>query len=210
MSRSILKGLKEAGVKRLALTPHFYPAKNSISHFLRSRAEAFEVLLALPEAKEFSFLLGAEVYLTETLFNSSDLSALCYEGTDRILVEPAERDGFTAALRDRLERIVSSYSLTPVIAHIDRFPYLFRSRKNLAELREMGCLFQMNASSLFSFGTSFTCRRLLKGGWVDFLGNDLHRPIPNPAKFSAQLEKLHRFAGEETARIEQNSLSLFG
>ena len=210
MTKAILKGLFDCGVTKLALTPHFYPAKNSVSHFLQSREEAFQALLTLPEAKKFEFLLGAEVYFTETLFNSDDLAALCYGKTDLIMVEPCERDAFTPALRDRLEKLSSSYSLTPVLAHIDRFPYLFRNRKILAELREMGCLFQMNVSSLFHFGTSFSCRRLLKDGWVDFLGSDLHRPIPDPAKFSFQLQKLNRKMEEPMARIEKNSLSLFG
>lgn len=210
-SQKILQQLLACGVTRVALTPHFYPAKNSVSNFLAARREAYERLLVLPESREFRFLLGAEVYLTESLFNARDLEALCLEGTGLMLVEPAEREGLTQGLVERLERLVSFYDLTPVVAHIDRFPYLFRNRKALNRLRELGCLFQMNVSGALEWGKKRACRRLLREGQVDFLGNDLHRPTDAPAFLARRLEKLEKGVGVESLRrIEEGSLALFG
>ncbi len=209
-SRTILAGLRSCGFDRIALTPHFYPAKDNIPRFLSAREKAFESLTALPEAASFSFLRGAEVFLTESLFHFEDFRALCFEGTDLMMVEPSEREEMTAAFLNRLERIVSSYGITPVIAHIDRFPYLFRDRRALDRLRETGCLFQLNLSSMFEWGKKGRAARLIRNGYVDFVGNDLHRPIPDPARFKCRLEKFRGRTGEEAFdQIEENARSLF-
>ena len=71
-SSKLLKALKEIGVQRLALTPHFYTYEQPMEAFLKKREERFEAFSQLPEASEFQLTLGAEVYLTRELFNYED------------------------------------------------------------------------------------------------------------------------------------------
>ncbi len=209
-SGAMLKQLFECGFSHVALTPHFYPAKNSVAHFTEAREKAYRELQKLPEAGKFSFILGAEVYLTESLFNVQELAPLCYENTSFVLVEFSERESFSAAQNARLERLMAAFNVTPVIAHIDRYPYLLHKSGNLATLRAMGCALQMNLDACFDWRKKRAARRLLQDGRIDFLGNDLHRPSLVPADDCRRLEKLKKKVGAGAlAEIEAKSAALF-
>jgi len=176
-TRRLLAALNENGVTHLALTPHYYPSEESRERFLARRARAVEELLVLPEAKKIHFTVGAEVYLAGTLFNSEEFLPLCYSGTKCMLVEPEYTTTFTETTRRRIFRLISDYGITPVIAHIDRYPFLYRNQKLLQELRREGCLFQVNLNSLDSFFKRKVICRLFREGLVDFLGEDVHHKV---------------------------------
>lgn len=191
-TRRILSSLAENGVTHLALTPHFYPYNQSLEQFLGKRNEAFERLLTLPEAKNFSFILGAEVYLTSTLFNANDLSPLCYEGTDLMLVEPKYERVFSRETGIRFRRLIADYGITPVIAHIDRYPFFMSDEKLLGKLKEEGCMFQANLSSFSSY---FSRRKLIhfyRKGYIDFLGEDIHQKSLTKSEREKLLEKIRK------------------
>ena len=177
ITQKALEDLSREGISHLALTPHYYPSRRPMSHFLSRREKAYEALLALPEAKKFHFSLGAEVYLTETVFNYDDLEPLCYQGTRLMLTELEYGQLYTATTRRRLTRLVEDYRITPVLAHIDRYPYLMRDPGILQELRDVGCLFQVNLLSFAGFFARRRLIRLFRMGFVDFLGEDVHTAV---------------------------------
>jgi tyrosine-protein phosphatase YwqE len=75
---------------------------------------------------------------------------------------------------------------TPIIAHPERYIYLERNRQFYEELRDMGCLFQLNLLALGPhYGKSVTelAGYLSKRGYYDYVGTDLHNV--------RQLEMLH-------------------
>lgn len=174
VTRRLLSSVIENGVTHLALTPHFYPYNQSLDRFLQNRNEAYEKLLSLPEAKKISFTLGAEVYLSSTLFNADDLSALCYEGTELMLVEPEYTRSFSKEMQIRLRRLITDYGITPVIAHIDRYPFFMSDEKLLDELKQEGCMFQANLSSFSSYFRRKKLINFYRKGYLDFLGEDIH------------------------------------
>ena len=174
VSRRLLDSLSANGITHLALTPHFYPYNQSCERFLEKRKHSFERLMTLPEAEKFHFLLGAEVYLSSTLFNTQNLSSLCYQGTEYMLVEPKYEKTFTKELELKLRRLIADYGITPVIAHIDRYPYLLSNEALLEKLRGEGCLFQANLSSFASFFKRKKLLNLSRKGLLDFLGEDVH------------------------------------
>lgn len=187
-----LRSVVENGVTHLALTPHFYPYQESSGRFLEKRQAAYEKLLSLPEAKQLHFSLGAEVYLSSTLFNAEDLTALCYEGTDLMLVEPKYTKTFSKETGLRLLRLIGDYGITPVIAHIDRYPFFMSDEKLLCRLKEEGCMFQVNLSSFVSY---FSRQRLIsyyRKGYLDFLGEDIHSLGLNQVKRDKVLRKIRK------------------
>ena len=169
-----MTGLSQSGIRQLALTPHYYPYQQSLERFLEKRNAAFEKIQTLPVAEKFSFSMGAEVYLTETLFNNQDLSALCYEGTRFMLTELEYADDLTISIRRRLRRLREDFDVIPVLAHVDRYPYLWKSKRALAELMEQGCYFQVNLSAFQKRFEAAKTRKLFEKGFVHFLGEDVH------------------------------------
>ncbi len=203
ITQKALADLSREGVSFLGLTPHYYPSRKPMSHFLAQRKRAYEALLELPEAKKFRFALGAEVYFTETLFNYDDLLPLCYEGTRLMLTELEYGDLYTATTRRRLTRLVEDYRITPVLAHIDRYSYLLRDPTILTELRDIGCLFQVN---LLSFSKFFTRRRLLRLARMnlwDFFGEDIH----TAALTGEQRDRLLHKIGDEALFSRADALA---
>jgi tyrosine-protein phosphatase YwqE len=85
----------------------------------------------------------------------------------------------------------------PVIAHPERYIYLQQNKEFYEELKDIGCLFQLNILSLSGgYGKSVLdlAQHLLKKDYYDLLGTDLHHgghleALRNPA-LAQQLRKL--------------------
>ena len=204
-SAKILKQLRSCGLTHLALTPHYYPYRKSLSDFLRDRDLAYEKLSRLPEAKKFTFSLAAEVYLSEILLNNEDLTPLCYQGTRFMLTELKEAQSFTQSLRFLLLRLTQDYEIRPILAHIDRYPFLFRDTQLLYRLRDLGCLFQVNLEVFDRLFKRERALRLYDLGLVDFIGEDVHQKAQTPEKKKKVLAFLEKRRPGMVKKLCQNA-----
>lgn len=184
------------GFDRLAFTPHFYPSRTSLDKFLEKRYNAFNQIRALPEAKKFKFTLGAELYLTELAFNLESMDELCYTGTKFILTELEYLDFYSPSVEEKLFRLMTNYEVTPVLAHIERYPWLISNRALLSRFHTMGCKMQINLSSLENFFLRRKIFRAIDFGFVDFIGNDLHRTMPKESEFQEFFHRLEKKFGQ--------------
>ena len=206
-TRKLLIQLRQAGTTHLALTPHYYPYKRSIRSFVEKRERAFQAFMTLPEAKHFVFSLGAEVYLSETLLNNEELLPLCYSGTRYMLTELEYSTYFTDAAKYRLLRLIEDFGVTPVLAHIDRYPFLWKNPELLKELQRLGCLFQVTLSALKGFFSRKQFVKLYENGYVDFLGEDVHRSVLLPQKKQVLLSGVEKVHQGFTRRITNETVS---
>ena len=65
----------------------------------------------------------------------------------------------------------------PVLAHPERYVYLARKKEFFDQLKDSGCLFQLNLLSLSGFygaPVQELAEYLVKKGYYDFAGTDLH------------------------------------
>ena len=65
----------------------------------------------------------------------------------------------------------------PIIAHFERYRCLYQRKERLAELHRHGARLQLNFDRLVDKGNFIHpngWRKLLKDGYVDFLGSDTH------------------------------------
>ena len=65
----------------------------------------------------------------------------------------------------------------PIIAHPERYIYLEHNKEFYEELKDIGCLFQLNLLSLGNhYGKSVheLAQYLIKKGYYDLVGTDLH------------------------------------
>ena len=188
-SCELLSAMAARGVKCLALTPHYDAALAPMDEFVRERAKAFARLAETPEAQGMTLTLGAEFYLNDTIFNYEDITPLCYEGTKLVLTELEFGDTFTRTAQKRLLRFAEAFGVTPVLAHVDRYPF-FRDLRLLEELWEMGCLFQWNLSSCLGFFGRRRFFRAFDRGLVHFLGGDVHRALIEEKKSQKGTDKI--------------------
>lgn len=193
-SVSMLCTLKRAGFDTVILSPHFYSNKESAADFLKRRDGAFALLIKATEGKDVPKLLtGAEVYLTELLFNNDDLTALTQGGSGHMLTELPYDRRFTEEMRANLERLVYNCGITPVLAHIDRYPFLTDIRL-LTELFELGCLAQVNLDA-FSGKRRRKIKKLVKRGMPFALGSDAHGIDGLEVRLVSDLQSMEKLCG---------------
>ncbi|MBR5134806.1 MAG: hypothetical protein IKV35_04345, partial [Clostridia bacterium] len=143
MSLQMLHHLKNQGVDTVVLTPHYYANVEPIEKFLHRRDKAVSALKDALDADTIDIRVSAEVHFAEYLFNNKDLSELCIEGTNTMLLELPFNRRVDSRLLGQLERLTLEYNLTLVLAHIERYPDVLRSRKTMDFLAGIGCVFQV-------------------------------------------------------------------
>ncbi len=102
---------------------------------------------------------------------------LTLNGSDYALVEfPFDIESRPAF---RLLDKIAAHDLVPVVAHPERYAFVNGNIANALELREMGCLLQLNKGSYKgAFGESarLCARRLTDRGLADVVASDAHGP----------------------------------
>ncbi len=204
VSAAILETEKEQGVNEIVLTPHYYGKFYSPTDFVRRRAAAYEKLLAVA-AGEFFFTLGAEIHFSDTLSVNAECRKLAIGDTRYALVELPFGEKWSGSLLTRLRYFMDETELTPVIAHICRYPQLRKNPEALLRLAEMGCLLQVNASAFCDKDSSGFAFAALKHNLVHCLGSDCHN-VTNRAPDLKRAEEAIAQAGyadrlEEIGRI---------
>jgi tyrosine-protein phosphatase YwqE len=186
-SLELIKGMRELGYKKLITTPHVLwdmykntheiildklqlvreAVKNAgIDVEINAAAEYFldEHVEELLRNKEPLLTVSGNMVLTEfsIAFPSMNIKALLFE---------MQMQGYQ-----------------PIIAHPERYVYLERNKDFYTELKDIGCLFQLNLLSMGGhYGRSVTelANYLIKNDFYNLIGTDLHH--------QGHLESLQRF-----------------
>jgi tyrosine-protein phosphatase YwqE len=175
-SLELIRGLQAQGYKKLITTPHIlwdlYPNTPetiaTASNLLRN---------AIAEAGlDIEVTAGAEYFIDEH-FDSllRQKSPLLTLSENKVLVEFSMVTAPMDLQQVLFEMQIQGYQ--PVIAHPERYVYL-SNRKNLFdELKDAGCLFQVNLLSFTGYygkPVQELAEYLAKKGYYDFAGTDMH------------------------------------
>ncbi len=193
-SLALLDMLREQGISTVAATPHFYANSVSVQSFIENRNKAFRSLVA--DEKHPKVLLGAEVLFYSGISRLEGIERLCIEGTKLLLLEMPFAKWTDSVVKELLQ-MSRSGSYTVVLAHIERY-YDMQNGALWQRLKENDVLFQVNASFLLSLRTRRKAIRLLKNGFVHFLGSDCHNTADRPPMIGDAYGLLSSKLGEET------------
>lgn len=194
-SLELLRGMKEAGYRKVITTPHI------MGDFFRNTPEIIHNGLAkLREATaaagiDIEIEAAAEYYFDFDLEQKIDNGKLLTFGDDFLLFEVSYMnapDGLEAMI---FKMQTSGYK--PVLAHPERYPYWFRDLKNFEKLKDKGVLFQLNINSLTGYYSPATLKiaeQMIDKGWYEFVGSDCHHSghlsLMQKARTSFHLRKL--------------------
>lgn len=194
-----LNSAKAAGVDLIVATPHFYPDKHNVGHFLKKRAFGYHKIKPTFAELGIECRLGAEVMLCEGLENLENLKELCIEGTSVMLLELPFR-----AINPRLIASVCNIQelgITPILAHINRYAV-----KSVNSVMQFGTAAQVNTEAFFQMFRRGQVMRAVKDGVVSALGSDAHEDRMNCYdEFNRALKKI---GAENEARIMRASAEL--
>lgn len=175
-SISLIRALSGLGFKKLITTPHimgdFY--KNDPDKILNRLSELRERILH--EGIDISLEAAAEYFLDEFLIKKleKDEPLLTFGETYLLfetgfMVEPA-------GLKEAIFLMTSS-GYKPVLAHPERYIFLYQDFSKYKDLKDRGVLFQLNLNSLsgyYSPASKKIAEKLIDHKMIDFVGTDCH------------------------------------
>lgn len=183
------------GIGAVIATPHYSHSRGITGYPEKLEELKQEIQKKLPD---FQLYLGQETYCKEELFKDLENGqALSLNGSRYVLVEFDPLVPYQNLYRGVRQLITMGY--VPIVAHMERYRCL-REERNLQNLRQSGCLFQMNYDSLngniFQSETRW-CRNQIKKGYIHFLGTDMHRIDWRAPRIRESLKWLQKHTDEE-------------
>lgn len=202
ISAEMLSCLKRQGIGTVVLTPHFYTDRESLSSFLVRREAAWESLAPVLGQTEMNAVLACEMHFSDYVFNSADISALCIRNKF-LVTELPYSFVFSDIQISKIGRLISTYNITPVLAHIERYPELLKSRSLLDQLIEMGCRTQINLGALQNGGIRLrrTILSLIQSQRVHVVGTDCHNMKSRPPSYEPGIRTICEKLGEDFIRL---------
>ncbi|MBP5245692.1 MAG: hypothetical protein J6036_04480 [Clostridia bacterium] len=210
-SLKLLKELEATGVTRVVSTSHFYSASKQIEDFTQKRDERLAAARQLVKDNNLNLTIfsGAEVNIHKIILNYESLKPICFEGTNNILLEIPYELGDFEDNSDLIYKIMSYYNVTPVIAHIDRYDFLFKSEKNVRYLKEMGCVIQVDADCFDSLFMRARIMKMIKNELIDVVASDCHNLEKRRPNLHAAYKLIEKKTNADVvARLRQNASSL--
>lgn len=184
----LLRQEQACGVTGVMFTPHFYYERDRLDAFAERREKAFIQTKKAAESFGIACKSGAEVYFSPAL-PSLDLEVLAFEGTRYVLIElpmnhrPSGVDEVLYGMR--------CCGYTPIIAHVERYPYVTEDPTLLYGWISDGAMAHINAAPLARGGKmSRIVKKYIDWGLVQFICTDAHSPDHRPANLSGAYNML--------------------
>lgn len=175
-------------------TPHYNPTETSLQSFINARNAA----ISLMSEVKINLIPASETILHEYLFHYSELNKLCIENTRYLLLELPYYKKWDEKVFVNLERIIIFYNITPIIAHIERYQAIKKHKKYIRSLLEMGCLFQINASSVLNKKCRKKVLSYIKHGYIDVIASDCHNMTDRLPILSEAYDMISDLLGEQS------------
>ena len=198
------------GVRSIALTSHYNGDAGAIDAFLARRAAAFDLLRSGLGELEGKFRLkqGCEVRYSPKLMHEP-VYRLCLEGTDVLLLELSTEQNphYLPELLDFLR----SDGIIPLIAHVERYRYVYEDPRILAQWIDMGAYAQVNGAALLRGGEqSAMAMKYIKWNLVHAIATDTHSPEKRPPILRQALHRVAKELGKDKALwLRDNADALF-
>lgn len=214
-SIAMLRTERAQGVRRVALTPHFYRHRERAEEFLRRREEAWDrlqmAIAALPEEEQSSLpqlSLGAEVAWQPNTGRWEELEALRIGEKGPVLLELPFTPWGSAMLR-QLYDLVCRTRCTVVLAHLDRY-FKGQKKEHIREILNMGMVIQLDAARMDRVWERRPCVRLLRQEGPFLLASDCHNLSDRaPCMGSAARVMEKSLGAEAAAKVLRRSDELF-
>lgn len=190
----LARAFADLGFRKVITTPHI------MADYYRNTREIIErgldrlrLELQLREI-DLEVEAAAEYYLDETFETKLETGNMLTMGDGFLLFEISFVN-YPQNLTDIIKKIQDK-GYKPILAHPERYPYLFESMDHYQRIKETGCYFQLNTISLTGYygkASQKIGEELVDRMMIDFIGSDMHHPKHAAAlKRSLTLPHLHK------------------
>ncbi len=206
LALNMLKESTLQGVTDVVSTSHCYPKTEAeIIEFLNKRKSSYDILHSGMESIDTSLPhihQGCEVNMLTDISDLENISSLCIDNTDYILIE-MPYSPWSDWMIDSVYKLILR-GLKPIMAHIDR--YTSQNKENLMALLELDVIFQVNADLFLNKKMKKTADKLINDGYVHIIGSDMHSMgIRKPNLKNAKVEITSRYGLEFFNEMQENA-----
>lgn len=193
----------EEGIRFIVATPHYGFDNTKVS--LQQTQKLYEELNTVINNAgiKISILLGSELLFSSDIVDALNKGdALTIDGTRYILVEFPRTALYKDIWNGINQCVFGGY--IPILAHVERYKCLIKDPYLVEDLILLGAYIQINLSSVkgkLLDKEALFCRKLLKKGWVHFLGTDAHGAYERIPRVNNYVKYLRRRYGQD--RIQQ-------
>ena len=206
MSMSLIRKELQDGAAGIVFTPHFHYERISVEQFTARRKAAFLQVSAACKAEGLRLAgkMGAEVFYS-TALPSLDLRQLAFAGCNYILFE------FPTTMHppgiDETLYAIRAQGYTPILAHVERYPFVTEDPTLLYNWVCDGCLAQINATGLIRDGhTAKWLHKLIEWNLVHILCSDCHHPVKRPPNLA---EGFAHLPDRVARRMQRNAIDIY-
>lgn len=171
-SQNLIREIESLGIKKIICTPHTYPGlynntKDSIdsSFKLLSKFNNFDIKINY----------ASEYMIDSSLVKKAKNKDLLTLKENFVLVEMSFVSAPNMLYEILFDLITNGYC--PVLAHPERYRFLFGNFKEYLKLKKIGCKFQLNllsATKFYGNDVNKISNKLLNENLIDFVGTDIH------------------------------------
>jgi tyrosine-protein phosphatase YwqE len=201
----VIKELMAQGYKKIITTPHimFDSFRNSRETILPGLDLVREALRK--ENIDIEIEAAAEYYLDEQFLDLIKSNNLMSFGKNYVLIETNYMHASPLLNKAIFDLKMAGYR--PILAHPERYVYLYDHFEKFEEIYERGVLFQVNLFSLAAYYSPKSremSEMMIEKNMVDFIGTDIH----GERHFKALKEGLNNvlFSTANQERIKNKSL----
>lgn len=205
-TEKLIKMETDAGVKKIALTPHYLFDRCPLEKFVEKRQGAAESLKKQLASKNINvdFIFGAEVKISQGILDDDNIKKLCYTDTDYMLVElPGSyyRDWIPYVLYN-----LKINGITPIIAHVERYDYFYKNIDLLYDIISAGSIAQINADSVIY--SNWYIKKLIKNNFVHIIATDSHSVAHRPPRLGQAMKIIEKKYGTDYANYFKDNSNM--
>lgn len=171
----LVEGLKELGIKHAIATPHVMHGVHNNTP--RTIQDAYHQLVGALKERNITFDLhySAEYMIDDQLPEIIHQNTICPMPNKCVLIEMSylsESKALFQTIKDIQDR-----GYQPILAHPERYNYYHQNFKIFKEIKQTGCLLQLNLLSVSRYygeHVKGAALMLIKSGMYDLVGTDTH------------------------------------
>lgn len=171
----LLQGLKDLGISKCISTPHVMQEvhNNTPASIAAAHKQLKEGMDAA--GMKFDIQYSAEYMIDDQLQTIISQDQVCLLPNQHMLIEMsylAESKALFKTIKDIQEK-----GYQPILAHPERYNYYHQNFKIYKEIKDAGCLLQLNLLSISRYygeHVKSAALMLIKSGMYDLVGTDMH------------------------------------
>lgn len=196
------------GIRTICFTPHFkahhFNNGSDVDLYNEKIRIAFKAAsdYAAEHYSDMRLFLGNEIMHHHDIYASLNLKNCSYLGNSSYLLVEFVPSAPFFEIQSALSNLLRK-GVRPVLAHVERYEELAKDASRVKELRDMGALIQVNASSVtrLKFGKSARfIKTLFKKSLVDIIATDAHSSTKHRPVMSEAVKIIGKKYGEKTAK----------